>query len=464
MIIGYFTYFNNFQNPPKQFWDENYHIASAQKYLDGTMYMEPHPPLGKLLIAFGEYLVDPNENLNIKHFNQTDYIKKFPKNYSFEGVRLFPALFALFNGLLFFFILYFIIKNRFLAFLFSSLYLFDNAMIVHSRAAMLESIQMFFILASVLYFLYMVLNGKLKLSNYLILSLLIGLNVSVKLNGLIMVLLFVYLFITEYKESFLKVLGKISAGFGMIVIVFILIMYIHVSLGKNIPTHKTYNASKEYKAIIHNNATSNIANFYIMLQDNIRYMANYSKGVPRYNPCKKNGENGSLAYTWPFGNKAISYRWEKDNDKVKYLYLISNPLIWFLGILSVGLSTILIGSKYIYSLNVKSSDTFKLILFFTFCYFSYMFVMVKIDRVMYLYHYFIPLVFSLILSALVFSYMFEEYIKKSDKTLFISVFIIAAAVFITYYHFSPLTYYEGIDYNSFLQRIWFEHWQLKAIR
>jgi alanine racemase len=53
-LIGFFTYFQNYQYPSKQFWDENYNIANAQKYIDRVVYMHSHPPLGKLFIALGE--------------------------------------------------------------------------------------------------------------------------------------------------------------------------------------------------------------------------------------------------------------------------------------------------------------------------------------------------------------------------------------------------------------------------
>jgi len=51
LAVSYFTYFKNYDYPPSVFWDENYHIASAQKYLTGVMFMEAHPPLGKLFVA-----------------------------------------------------------------------------------------------------------------------------------------------------------------------------------------------------------------------------------------------------------------------------------------------------------------------------------------------------------------------------------------------------------------------------
>ena len=43
--------------------------------------METHPPLGKLFIALGEYIIHPNDNISqseLLKFTQTDYIKDFP--------------------------------------------------------------------------------------------------------------------------------------------------------------------------------------------------------------------------------------------------------------------------------------------------------------------------------------------------------------------------------------------------
>ena len=64
LAFSFFTYFVKYNYPPSVFWDENYHIASAQKYIDGVMFMEVHPPLGKLFIALGESLIQPNKNLD----------------------------------------------------------------------------------------------------------------------------------------------------------------------------------------------------------------------------------------------------------------------------------------------------------------------------------------------------------------------------------------------------------------
>src|SRR5574341_341930 len=54
ILVSFLTYFWNYGYPEAVFWDENYHIASAEKYIQGVFFQEYHPLLGKMLIAAGE--------------------------------------------------------------------------------------------------------------------------------------------------------------------------------------------------------------------------------------------------------------------------------------------------------------------------------------------------------------------------------------------------------------------------
>ena len=126
IFISFFTYFNNYNYPPALFWDENYHIASAQKYIDGVMFMEPHPPLGKLLIALSEKIINPNKNLDKSSFLNTDHIKNIPEGYNFSGVRFASTFLSFLSPILFFLILLQLFNNIHFSFLFTSLILFDN--------------------------------------------------------------------------------------------------------------------------------------------------------------------------------------------------------------------------------------------------------------------------------------------------------------------------------------------------
>ncbi len=87
LILSYFTYVHGYWYPSELFWDENYHIASAQKYLNGVFFMEPHPPLGKLMIAAGEWLINANPIDN--QFIGTDYATNIPNGFSFLPLKDF---------------------------------------------------------------------------------------------------------------------------------------------------------------------------------------------------------------------------------------------------------------------------------------------------------------------------------------------------------------------------------------
>jgi len=478
LAVSYFTYFKNYDYPPSVFWDENYHIASAQKYLTGVMFMEPHPPLGKLFVALGEKILQPNKNIpaaELHKFTQTDYIKDFPAGYSFTGVRFFSALFAWFSAIIFFFIFYFISQNPHTSLVFSSFYVFENALITHSRAAMLEGSHLFFILLTVLYFVYLAQKPSRKtLLNYFVLGILTGLAISVKATGAITAFLFPFLFALDYKYQGSTLISRTLLDISKKIIVkglffvagsaaiFSLIWYVHFSLGKFAANDKFYKASEEYKEIMASGLTSDPKYFPTMLKDNLAYMANYNKGVPKLDICKLD-ENGSYPLAWLVGDKSINYRWEKSGDGVRYMYLQVNPITWFLGLAGIILSIILIVGRVVFKNPVKNKNLFYLINTFATLYVVYMAIMLQIERVMYLYHYFIPLLFSFILAFLVFNYIFEEKIAAKSKKLYLGLIILVIIIAGTYKFFSPLTYYEPLTAEQFKQRMWFEFWKLKPI-
>ncbi len=195
IFISFFTYFFNYQNPSAPFWDENYHIASAEKYIQGTYFTEPHPPLGKLFIALGEVIFKPNENIKKpEEYLTKDYLTgKELGPISYLGYRFFPALFGFLSGFIFFLILYLISRNFHTAFIASSFFLFENGMIVHFRGAMLESTQVFFLLLSVLWFIIMWTKNYFDSTRIGVLGVFIGLSIAVKVNSTILLLLPIFL-------------------------------------------------------------------------------------------------------------------------------------------------------------------------------------------------------------------------------------------------------------------------------
>jgi dolichyl-phosphate-mannose--protein O-mannosyl transferase len=268
-----------------------------------------------------------------------------------------------------------------------------------------------------------------------------------------------------WKDLRNKEIGKVlsgALGYGATAAaVFLGVFYIHFALGQKVVDGRFYKASLEYKEIIAKKETANPANFLVMLKDILRYMSDYQKGVPRLNLCKK-GENGSLFIGWPLGIKAISYRWEKHGSQVQYIYLQGNPVTWMIGLISVFLSVVLVVGAFVFGVPVKNRRIFEYITAFVFIYVSYMIAVGQIPRVMYLYHYFIPLTISYILAVLLFYYLFEEYLKS--KIVWTGLGLIAAAIVFAWWFYSPFTYYKPLNTEEFNKRVWFDYWQLRPVR
>jgi len=476
LFLAVAAFIPNYHRPGGLFWDENYYLTAVQKYTDGYVFLESHPPLGKLIIALGENIFAQNAGLDLKSFTETEKIESVPKGYSFAGVRFFPVVFAILGAMLFFMILHKLIGKSNYALIFSSFYVFENSWIVHSRGAMLDGIQFFFILAAILYFICLI-DAKTppRVRSYFALACICGLAIMVKINASFLLILFPILFIYEYRKDirarwlkqnkkFWLALGKKagSAVLGLILVVFCVFM-IHFSLGKQIPGGQKQAISSEYRDIIARGGTSNIFNFRVMFRDYVTYMQTYHSRVPKFRKYDET-DNGSQPITWPLGSKSIRYRWSKSAGKVGYLYLQGNPVIWFSGLVGLALAFVLLTGRAVFRLPITNTRLFWYIAFFFGLYVFYMAATMRVDRVIYLYHYFIPFFFSLFMAVLVFAYFFQKKIEEGDRVLLTACWIYFAEIFATFVFFMPLTYGIPISTKEFLQRAWLNIWELRNVQ
>lgn len=467
LIISYFTYVYNYTNPAQLFWDENFYLASAQKYLNGIFFLHDQPPFGQLLIALGEKLVNAN---NFSSFAiNTDYAKDLPEGFSFAGYRLIPVLLAWLTAPLIFFLFLLLTNHHWLSFCLSFLYIFNNALIVHFRAAMLDSTLIFLIVSILLLFLTI---DKYKHNNLLFIYLTISLGIvlaliaTTKLTGLIVILLFPGLAWRLFPDwqRMLVALGLSLFGF---VITFIMVWQVHFSLANNINPQLQntgyYSASPEYVQIVKNKQNTSLLSFPIMLRDSLAYMSSYHHKVPRLNLCKPD-ENGSPAWFWLVGARSINYRWETPDNKVyQYLYLQVNPVIWLVGLIGVILGTCFWLASWLLPLRQPLQNRFLLTVFLG-LYWGYMVGVSSISRVMYLYHYFPALIFSFCLFALVIKEIYC--LNQWHLTLFhkqIAMSFIASLIIIAYSFYSPLTYYQPLSDAQFQRRMIFPLWDLRCV-
>ncbi len=456
LVAGYFTYFRHYEEPPAFFWDENYHVASAQKYLNGVFFMEPHPPLGKLIVAAGEWLVAPNDLTT--QLLDLDYAAETPDGLSLAGFRFFPALLAWLTAGLLYLLFVEVTGRAWLSTFLTAPYIFDNAIIVHSRGAMLEGPQLFFLLLGVYAFVRILRQkGSAALIQFLFLGVAVGLSASVKLNSLIIV---PTILLAAWRQHELRERATALAVGGIAsALVFCAVWQLHFSLGKNVrPVLRNdgfYQASAPFREAL---SRGEAPPFFVAIRDSMRFTADYTAKVPRLDLCKE-GENGSHPLMWPLGGAAINYRWEKEGGEVRYQYLQSNPAGWLLALGAVlFLTACLIGSIF----RISSRIPFEAEVLVT-LYWIYFATVLNAGRVLYLYHYFIPLLFAyLLIPHAVSRLLAEPEIQMSPRPLF-AVVSAAAAIFGCYLFFAPFTYALPLTNEEFMRRSWFSIWRLQCI-
>jgi dolichyl-phosphate-mannose--protein O-mannosyl transferase len=240
------------------------------------------------------------------------------------------------------------------------------------------------------------------------------------------------------------------------------VYYVHAMLGQKVLANRYYAASNIYIQILADKQNADPLSFPIILRDNLHYISQYEAAVPKYKPNDPN-ENGSLPYTWPFGDKTINYRWETANGTTKYLYLVGNPVIWFAGFVGIVAAVGLVIATLVLKRPIANKKLFFIIVVLLALYIIYMCAVLPIQRVLYLYIYFIPLIFSLLLAFTMYIYIFEKAIQRRDKRLFIGTILFVLLIILTYAFFSPLTYYQPLTRDQFLMRSWFSFWQMKPV-
>ena len=475
-VFAFFTFFWNYTNPPYLYWDENYHVASAQKYLSGVYFMEPHPPLGKMLIAAGEKLMNANAEDN--QFIGTDYAKELPGGFSFKGYRFFPVLLGWMIAPLLYIIFLYITRKPIWAFLLSFLYVFDTALVTHSRAAMLDSTMLFFCVSMIALY-YLLREHKNHSNKFPFYSLLFGASfaaaMTTKALALIMVLLFPLIILelrTDSKNPFAIAIPKFNAAklgqfltlsLGGFLVVYVSVWQLHFSLGKEVisslPDNGYYQASEEYKSLLDQERV----HLPIMMRDNLRFLSHYSKGVPELNLCKHD-ENGSPFFFWPLGARSINYRWETPNGSYyKYITLQANPAVWWLALAGLLIAFVLLMGSWLLPKAQPLKHRNELLFWFG-MWLSYMIAVSQIDRVMYLYHYFIPLVFSFIVLAYVFLELQQiGALKLTEHGKQWLLLGFAVLMFAGFQFYRPLAYYEPMSDEAFQRRMIFPLWDLHCV-
>lgn len=451
----------NLSYPQEIIFDETYFIPAAQRYLNGVFFQEPHPPLGKLLVALGQKWLHPdapsNEFVGVEKINQG-----WPKDLDITGYRLMPALFGTLNPVLVFLILAALLRQEWYAFVLSLFVTFDNALLLQTRAALLDSILIFFCLGSVLVFVYLSFRPERRVAAFVPLVALWGglqaAAANVKLTGLfVLVLTGVYAWQLLWSHQARRLLIFALVWGSAFAAVFLGLWAIHFSAANHLETND-YEVSAVHKQILQGTYTPDPATrFLIQFKDGLDYSRRYEDGVPRLDLAKSD-EIGSPWFWWPLGGRTINYRWETpDGTSYRYSYLIGNPITWLISLLGVAAGTGLVLADLLF--HFLAADRRKALYLFVLLYWAYMIPMMFIQRVMYLYHYLPAMVIGVILFGLV---LWEAKTLSWDAkrdVLVVSVILLL----VSFWVYRPLTFYEPLTKEQFQERNIWPTWDLKCI-
>lgn len=465
-VAAFFTYFYKYNEPAAEYWDESYHLTSAEKYLHGVFFLETHPPVGKFFLALGEWIFHPNDGIDKTFLTLTDKLKDdVPPGFSFYGYRFFPALLAFLNAPLFFLAFFKLSRSVLLSMLFTVPYIFDNALVVHFRGAMLDGIQVFFVLLAILCFLVAFYRKRFDWKYVALAALFgvfVGLAAMTKENGMILCVLgcVIAVKLRHWRKIALASLTFLA---GFVLPVFFG-WYIHFNLGTHFATDDEYDMSPRDAAIVHAGEAGRLSNFWPLFCEANKYIWFDNKGVPELDEFDED-ENGSWWYLWPVGGRSINYRWRTpDHETYHYLYLQSNPVVWFTALFAVVLSSSMFLMWIFGEHKFSSPDRALLLGGFLALYVLYMAAMAWImrEQVMYLYHYFLALIFAFFLFALCTLEVRKignwEIAFKSKTAFLIVLSMLMIASFV---YLSPLTYYGPMTAKDVKARALLQVWHLR---
>ncbi len=435
--------------PALPIFDEVYHLASAQRYLNGRFFQENHPPLGKLLIALGEKTLNINESDT--GYLESDKFEGEPPEMKYLGYRIVPAFFAYLAVLSIYGILTTLGASAGLAALGSLMLLLDNAFLVHSRAAMLDGI-LLGLMGMLLWVLVRIWKRGATYFNILLTGLLFGMVISVKHTGWITLIPLALMIGNLLVELGIKKSLKFSfALVGVAIMTYVFVWQLHYYVAYRVVGENNYQISETTAKVLKGEKNRIMATPWL-LADAWAFSENYNKGVPTLDFCKAD-EVGSPWYYWFFGGRAINFRWEKVTDGVsKYLSLVPNPTTWMF-VLIVVMAT---SARTFTDIIDKRKRWIQIGTVGLTLYWAYILSVSLIPRVMYLYHYLPALYFGILILILELK-KFEVRVQK------LIVVMILTALFAGFWYMKPFTYFQPMTIHEVEMRSLLPIWGIKTV-
>ncbi len=429
--LSIITHMAFFGWPAQVVFDEVHNGKFITSYATDSYYFDVHPPLAKLLTKFFGDFINAPYDVDYGAIGNT-----LP--WGVILLRLLPII----TGILLPIIIYYICRNlsfsKLVSFAAGALVVLENSLLVQSRFILFDSIMLLFGFTSVL--LYLIYIKKQRRWMLYLSVVLATLAFSVKWTGFAYPLLICGAEIIRLK-NFRKSIRFVAHYVFIGLFIYMVIFAFHFAYLRHSGPGDPFMTDRFQKTLIDNPHANDPIEpkkfFGKFIELNVEmYEANQTL-------------NATHAYSsnwlsWPLMIRPIFYWQGKSNvTGNQYIYLLGNPLIYWLGFLSV---------LFLIWRVIKRKHT-KVLLFILTGFLVNYIPFIFIGRVMFLYHYEAALVFSILAICYILQYEVPE-AKRAKVTW--ALLIVCLVLFI---YFAPLTYGTHLSDAALKARMWLPTWR-----
>lgn len=433
-VVSFLTHFSFFNRQPTAVFDEVYFGSFAQSYHTKEFNFDIHPPLGKLILAV---FAPANDMTKDVRFQSEPYEGKQP---NYFRLRLAPSLAGFLLPVILLLVALELGLSKMASTALGLVVAFENALITQSRLILLDSFILLFGFLGLLF--YLKFRKKRKYYLLALSGLFLGMTISVKWTALSFLLLVfgacAWDIYKRRKQILAESLKAIACLLIIPLIVYVSVFALHFANQTRSGPGDVF-MSVNFQSTLDGNPYStpeNINNVSFNQKflelNNTMYTSN--KSIINDHPY------GSKWYSWPIMSRPMWYYVSPDG--FSNIYLLGNPVNWWLGSFSVAVLLILMLKKKEYRNNTNAI----LLIGFLLCWLPF----ILISRVMFLYHYFPSLVFSMII-------LIKLIDKLKTKEIVLTTLVIFS--FVSYLYFAPLTYGLQLSPDELYQRQLFNSWK-----
>lgn len=439
LSLGLLTRFLFFGHPNETVFDEVHFGKFISGYYTGEYFFDIHPPLGKLAIAGFAKIFDFQPG-----FAFAEIGNKYPDK-QYQILRFLPSLTgALLPSVIFLLALEMGLAPIY-AFTAGLLIVFDNAILTQSRYILMDAFLLLVGFLALLFYFHYQKSKNENRKSLILFGLFSGLAISIKWTGAgflaLPVMFQFFLTIKEMKyKKVVQLLYPVVIAFAVYFFFFAVHLYV---LDRSGPGDAFMSQGFQKTLAGNINQKNNDAKASNLFQKFTELNTEMYKANQRLNA---EHPYSSPWYSWPLMIRPIYY-WVNDNARI---YLIGNPIIWWLAGISILYSIILRLNEKLIGKKEKINRNEPLFYFLLGGYIINLLPFIGVKRVMFLYHYFIALIFSIFILA---------YILNGQKASWKIVVAIMALVLASFIYFAPLNYGLELSPDTYENHVWLKSWK-----